>query len=369
MWDADVAVVGGGLAGASLAHHCARDGLNVCLLSEFRLGAGGATAASRGILRLYDPDPFLMEWNVRGRAAWQKLEREEGIRLERSGLLYFLAATQKSEVLGRMAQLNLDEADIEVLTTAQAAERFPVLHGDVAPHSSGLVLYEPTSGYCNPQRVAQTLGEVAVRHGARIFEGARVTALRETSEDVRLTLSLGSEVRARCVVVAAGAGSSSLCTGLDLRAQVIPLVGVVERATVGAAPPLGPFPLTNLPCTIDEVAGCYTRPGESTGFFYCGGAGLRDPGADPTARSSPSAVAEENLSRLSRTRPVQSLMPVAIYEGTDAYTPNNHPRLGFIHPHSRIGLMTGFSGRGAKYIPAAAEAVAKQVCHKLGRLA
>ncbi|MGF2506831.1 FAD-dependent oxidoreductase [Ralstonia pseudosolanacearum] len=67
----DVAIVGAGLAGAAAAHFCAQRGLRVALVEAASAGAGGATAHSRGIVRVYDPSEALMALGQRGTAFWR----------------------------------------------------------------------------------------------------------------------------------------------------------------------------------------------------------------------------------------------------------------------------------------------------------
>ncbi|MGF2507693.1 hypothetical protein ACQUWY_18855, partial [Ralstonia pseudosolanacearum] len=54
--------------------------------------------------------------------------------------------------------------------------------------------------------------------------------------------------------------------------------------------------------------------------------------------------------------------------GYDAYTPDLLPIVGFTDDRSRVAVAFGFSGRGAKYIPALMSDFAGDIVHRVRHL-
>lgn len=62
LMDYDVAVIGAGIVGASIAARLSSTGLAVALIDKWCRRRWRSECASGGLVRLYDPDPLLMDW-------------------------------------------------------------------------------------------------------------------------------------------------------------------------------------------------------------------------------------------------------------------------------------------------------------------
>ena len=210
----DVIVVGGGVIGLAIAREAARAGMSVCLLERGETG-GEATGASAGMLaaqfEAHEAGP-LLSLSLQSRALYpdfvRDVEAESGlsIDLRREGAIVVALDEAERNELDRLAKaqhrLGLE---VESLSRDDVRRREPAASREV---TGGIRL--PHEHTLDPRLLAAALRRAAERAGAEIRTGAEVSALLARDGVVRgVRLAPGLEVRAREVVVAAGAWSGS----------------------------------------------------------------------------------------------------------------------------------------------------------------
>ncbi len=208
---ADVVVVGGGLAGCTIAHGLAAAGFDVALLEAERL-ANGSTAGSLGMI-LPQPDAsYLAVERAAGRrvarVAWQEARRSA---------LEFAATLRK---LGTRCDLAPSDLYIHAaagtdairLRREQAARKGAGLDAPwIVPRAAKAALGLDSAGAIrlggafefDPVRAALGLANAAASKGARVFERSAVRRTRFTRRDAQVLLADGS-IRTRGIVVATG---------------------------------------------------------------------------------------------------------------------------------------------------------------------
>jgi len=212
----DVAVVGGGIAGASLAYHLAQAGVGVHVLE--RAPGLGAHASGRNAGLVLQPvlPPLVRAWTAASARVWAERAGEVGF--QRDGSL--LLATRAT-----LAALR-DEAlfESELLDTDAVPARMPSLSGPWLGTASGerTGLWTPGDGVLDPERVLAFFVTGARAAGARVDLGAEVHALRGGDDDGFELACDGRTLRAARVVVAAGAWANEVaaCAG----SATLPLV-------------------------------------------------------------------------------------------------------------------------------------------------
>lgn len=348
----DVAIVGAGVCGMALAYYCATAGLRVMVLERKSVGASGATQASRGIVRMYDPRPQLMEWSADAIALWRQWSLPGPSPFTACGVLYLVAPANSEEAQRASRAQTTSDYPIQVLRGRELQQRFPMLALTDRDIDEQVGLFEPLGGYCDPRLAANLYGHALRRAGAAVLEGIEVLALDQHADSVRIITST-QQLHARAAVVASGAQSRELVADLPLTCRSIP-ISCFE---------LQDHPVSH--CIVDEVTGAYCRP-ESRDFYYCGGAQQVDA---PTIEDLPAFgndLHDEHRRSMSALLRMGAGTPVAGVMGADAYTPDYLPLLGFRTEQTRICLATGFSGRGAKYIPAVARALGAEIRRRVG---
>jgi glycine/D-amino acid oxidase-like deaminating enzyme len=164
-------------------------------------------------------------------------------------------------------------------------------------------------------------------------------------------------IRARQVIVCAGAWSARLAAGVGVD---LPL----EARRIGIARAAVDAPPGSLPAGIDDILGTYFRPVPGGSLYF--GVPL-DPAVDPDREPAALLAAEVDpvRSRLAARLPGLATGPVvASRVSFDGYTPDKRPVIGPMTGSDGpdgLYLCTGFSGGGVKVAPAVGELVAAEL--------
>lgn len=242
----DLAVIGGGLAGAATAYFACRRGASTVLLerADINLGASGSNAGSIHAQIPFDPFRTLgPEWARRYAATiplfqasiarWGTLEAEldgdlglsakGGLMVARSGA--DLAALRVKVAIEREAGLAVDLWD-----RTELAARAPFLASDLAGGA-----FCSIEGKADPFRVTPLFVKRAVEAGLDLRRGTEVTAI-EPGVDMFVLRSPAGDIRARRVVNAAGAEAARICAMVGL---TVPIEAhAIQVAVTERCPPL-----------------------------------------------------------------------------------------------------------------------------------
>jgi glycine oxidase len=209
---ADVAVVGGGVAGLSVAREATRRGLSVVVIegehnvAEASRAAAGMLAPQAEADRSDEFFQLLCASREMYPAFADALLEETGIdiELERTGTLY-LALTEgdEREVERRFAWQTRAGLAVERLT----AEEARALEPNVSPRVR-VALRFPRDWQVENRRLVRALASSAERFGARILKGARAEGVRVVAGRTEGVETSEGFVSAGAVVVAAGAQTS-----------------------------------------------------------------------------------------------------------------------------------------------------------------
>jgi glycine oxidase len=226
----DVAVIGGGAIGCSIAYRAASRGARVVLLEAEELGSGSSGALA-GMLsgqgEAETPGP-LRDLLVQGRQYHRTFAQElyEATGLD-PGYVWdgaLRTATDEASKEGLLKEHSWhEEANLpsEWLSGDEARELEPALSAEIVGG-----LYLPEDGQVNPRPLVQALAQGAALKGAEIHEATLVTGFVTEGERVTgVRTTTRGAVSAGIVVLAAGAFSDSLSEQLGVRLPVYPLKG------------------------------------------------------------------------------------------------------------------------------------------------
>ncbi|MFW6331333.1 MAG: glycine oxidase ThiO [Gemmatimonadota bacterium] len=348
----EVVVVGGGIAGASVALELVRRGVAVNVVDAERAG-GAATGASAGMLApQYESAGHtpLFQLTVESRERWpafaERIEALSGraLDLRHDGML--------------VANLSAEEeagAEEDVRWQRAAGQRAEVIDPSAARArqrrlSQGALsyLWLPDEGQADSQALALALPEALGATPARVLEGQRVVALLENNGHVTgVRLEDGRTLSADAVILAAGAWSGTI-QGLPRTLPLRPVRGHMLRFPAGAAR------LTPLLATHQ---GRYLVP-RADGSILAGST-MDDVGFDRSLSEDGMAAVHRSAGRL--LPDLADAEPVERWADLRPITDDGFPILG---PEPRLeGLFhaTGYGRNGILLGPLAGEIVADLV--------
>lgn len=206
---ADVAILGGGVIGASVAHHLAARGCDVLVIDR---GAGigsGSTARATGGFRAQFDNETEVRLSLRSRAKLLAFEEETGVDpgYAQHGYL-FLACSQ--EELNRLRDAQTIQHACGVREARMiSADEARVLNPAIRDESIVGAAFCPADGFIRPMNILRGYVESARRKGARFAFGTDFYGLRVEGDRVTAARTSSGEVQARLFVNALGAWSGA----------------------------------------------------------------------------------------------------------------------------------------------------------------
>lgn len=273
---AAVVVIGGGIIGASIAHHLAEEGITDVLLVERAVLTAGTTWHAAGLIAGARGSTALTGLAAYGAATYRTLGERSGVEVSftPSGSLSIARQPGRVDELQYAHDVATNAGiEAEVVDAERIAALWPLAS------TEGMLggLYFPGDGHVNPGYAALAFATLAHRAGVTVREGVDVRrVLVEDGRAVGIETSRGT-VRADTVVLAAGLWSRDLAATAGVR---IPLyaaehVHVRSNPIDGAVPTLpvlrdvdnsyyirheagrllvGAFEPNGLPRAVDEIA-------------------------------------------------------------------------------------------------------------------
>ena len=350
---ADVIVIGAGVQGASLAFHLAARGASVVVIERSTVAAG-ASGRSSGLVRLHYhllaetqlawiSFPYFRDWaeRVGGDCGFTK-----------TGFLWIEPASGGDRLRANVA----DHRALGIETSVVDAAEMRLIAPGLAVEDDEVAAYEPGSGYADPFGTTSGFMRAARDRGARLVQGAEVTAINVDGGRVTGVETSRGSFAAPVVVNAAGAwaGGMAALAGLE-----IPLT--VWRHDTGylGAPADVARPI---PVVIDGAHQMYFRP-EGAELVLIG---LEDHSGIGGSPDRDTSEAEPDFSERATERIIRRVPGLiegtfrASHSGQDGLTPDQRPILGPAGPDG-FYLDCGHSGTGFKTAPAVGLAMSELI--------
>ncbi len=346
----EVLILGAGIAGCALAHHLRARGVGPVRVYDPRTPAAGASGRAAGVVT----EQLWFRWDVEITRESHEEYRTLTKRWDPSAYVRngFLRWTRQAEI----APLVRDAVErlrgwgvaVEEVPTRELGELLPAGRFDDVE----VAILSRKDACVTPSALTTIYAEQARHAGAEFELGVPYRTLRRSAD--RWEMELGDRtVRARRLVVAAGAWSKRILAGLG---RPLPLAPYRTQAAL-----LRPSraPASAFPTAHDLDTDVYLRP-ESNGRIL-GGDGTEKVEADPErfVPGGDASFLEHMAESLSDRFPGWADSEVvAAWAGVCTATPDRRPMIGPVTGAEGLYALTGFNGFGVMRAGGAARRLA-----------
>jgi len=339
-YSTEIAIIGGGVIGLSIAYHLAKRDLTNVVVIERGYLAEGASGRNGGGVR----QQWSTEINVRLMQESVELCRRFAVDLGvnvwfRQGGYLFLArsAAEVARLEANVAIQNRCRVDTKMIDTEGIRSIVPQINTDGILAAA----YNPTDGILFPWPFLWGYARQAAAMGVRIYTQTPVTELHAEAGGGYIVETPRGSLRARRVINATGAWSPQLARMIDVELPTYPI-----RHEICSSEPLKPF----LKPMVSELrSGLYfsqSMRGEIVG-------GVTIPGHEPSyAMGSTLEFLSTYARRLVRLMPILGDIKILRqWAGPYDQSPDGNPILGTPPGHPDFFLACGFVGHGFMMAP------------------
>jgi len=344
----EVAIVGGGIVGASAAVFLRRMGIPVVMIERDLCGSRSSGVNYGGVRRQGRPLAQL-PLSQRAHGIWAQLAQLIGIDGEylRSGHLKIARSdTDLASLESYRERTRGFGMDLEILSARALRERCPWL-GQAAVGGSLC----PADGQANPRLVSPAFAMAARRLGADVREQTRIDEAAHDGTGFVLRSGRELEVRSRYLLNCAGAWAGTIAAQFG---DSVPMEsGHPEMAVTEPLPVFMDYSLGV------EGGGVYARQVARGNCVIGGGQGYALD--DLRARAQRSGLARLMQQTIDLLPALRHAHVIRTWSGTEGYLPDRQPVIG--HSATTPGLIHafGFAGGGFQLGPAVGAALAELV--------
>lgn len=345
---ADIVIIGGGVMGASIAYHLARQGGDKIVLLERQGLCNGTTGRSGAIVRQHYSNDFSIRMAKESLAVFQQFDDRVGgdCGFVTTGMVVMIDE-EGADALRANTQMQQDQGVVTRLISAGEV-------GEAAPGYSGagvaLACYEPGAGVADPMATTHSFAQRARDHGAIIREGVTVTRILTAGERVTGAQTTQGEIQTPIVVVAANVWSVALAQPLGITLPITatrhPMVALRRPNDFGGRQGWHAVGL-------DLARQIYLRP-DIGGITLVGSSENVFAASDPDAYPQGLTEAEIAHFRAMAGGSIPALtraVPRGGWAGIYDDTPDFHPILDQLSAYEGLYCAVGFSGHGFKLSP------------------
>lgn len=360
MKGASVAIVGGGVIGASVAYHLAAAGMRHIVVLDRGVAPGsGSTSRATGGFRAQFHTPVNVRLSLLSRSKLISFLDDTGVDpgYDCAGYLWVASSQAEMEALREAQAVQHKEglAEANELSTAEITE----VNDAISLENVVGATYCPTDGFIQPMEILRGYLAAAERLGARVEWDTEVVSMeRDSRGPIRRIGTTRGAMDVECVVNAAGAWSAQIAALAGIVLPVAPRrrqVAVSERSdALSAHMPMTIFTCDgfHLRCRDDRAVLCWPTPGNADDPF--------DTSVDDEWLDVVSSKARKRVPALSRVA-----FPMAeSYAGLYEMSPDSHAFLGAAPGCANMFLANGSSGHGVMHSPALGQLLAEIITGK-----
>ena len=359
MTGAAVAVIGGGVMGASVAYHLAALGQrDVVILDRADAPGAGSTGRATGGYRAQYATAINVRLSLLAREKLRRFADETGVDpgYAPAGYLWLASSAGELEVLreGRAVQHAEGLTEAAEVTPEEIARINPAIRLDGVAGGA----FCPSDGFIRPLRILEGYLAAAARLGVRQVWGVEVRGLRRDAQGRIVEVETARErLAVSAVVNAAGPWAAAVAALAGVTLRVTPL-----RRQIATTTPCELLP-ADMPMTIWAGDGFHLRVRDGRVLLLWPTPGV--PGRPFEASVDPAwvdAVVSMAHARVPVLRGATIDGP-ACWAGLYEMSPDKHAILGAADECANLFLINGSSGHGVMHAPALGQLLAEIICH------
>jgi glycine/D-amino acid oxidase-like deaminating enzyme len=357
----DVAIIGGGVFGSSIAAHLALRGIRDVLLVEANEIGSQTSSQAAGLVPLLRSSEVLTEMARYSLAVFETFARDIGqdIQFHQVGSLKLaLNAERVAELQQQVQRAKRLHVPMQMISLEEARQRMPALDLE-GVHA---VTYAARDGYVGqPADIARGYAACAGRLGVEVVTATPVRRFDVRGGRIQGILTSQGRVRARRVVLAAGAWTPAMS---QMSGLTMPTVPVRHQLQV-----TGPLPGVHAEQPVVRIPDCstYIRPegqGLIVGAFE---ARPRSYAADEVATEFLMTHVEPNRDSLRcYTHTITPYVPalsgaqiIRTQQGLPTFTPDGTPLVGPVPGIEGLFVACGCCATGISLSPAIGRVIAE----------
>lgn len=221
----DVAIVGGGCVGCSVAYHLSKNStLDICVIEKEHHLAEHQSGRNSGVLHPgfnYEPGSLKAQFATEGTRRMKEYFEANDLPLDEFGVLVVATDHKEQQRLTEIQEQAVENGVETELLNSQYAIR------EYEPHASGkAALYCPEAASVDSQKYVYSLAGDAENAGVDFFSGYRVERIQPAGETHTIHTSNGS-IKSSYLVNAAGLYADKFAHQMDVGTeyQIVPFRG------------------------------------------------------------------------------------------------------------------------------------------------
>jgi 4-methylaminobutanoate oxidase (formaldehyde-forming) len=216
-----VVVIGGGVAGCSVAYHLAKFGWKDTILLERDQLTSGTTWHAAGLVGQLGATATITKLRKYSLNLYKELEKKTELStgLKQNGAITVASSKERlQELLRQATSAQLFDVNVEVLNKQQIKNLYPVINDQDILGG----VYMPEDGQADPVGVTNVLAKAARIEGVQIFEKTPVTKILVKNNRIIGVETSEGKIECEYVVLATGMWSRQIGEDIDVSVPLYP---------------------------------------------------------------------------------------------------------------------------------------------------
>jgi len=216
-----VVVIGGGVAGCSIAYHLAKYGWKDVVLLERDQLTSGTTWHAAGLVGQLGASATITKFRKYSLDLYKQLEKETELStgLKQNGAVTVATSTSRLEELKRQATTaQLFDVEANILSPSEIQKLYPIINTD------GIIggVHMPLDGQADPVGVTNVLAKAAKMQGAKIFEKCPVKKILVKNNKIIGVETEKGKIDCEYIVLATGMWSRQIAAEVNVSVPLYP---------------------------------------------------------------------------------------------------------------------------------------------------